>query len=435
MKIRSRHNAAGHALVVTLVMCLCIGIALAAYLNLIQSQTSFAVRGQTWNSCMALCEAGIEEAMAHINNPVNTNFVLTWDGWTRDGTNFTKNRTIGADKFTVVISTNALVPPVITCTGYVVAPVTVNGNSGFLAAAGPDPTVRYIARAVRVTTKRDPQFNKALVAKTGIDFNGNNIVVDSYNSSVGPYVALLARDKGDVAINNDVVNAGNIGNANIKGKLSVGPKATVKIGPNGVVGSVGWHALLKKGIEPGWLRKDMNVALPDVQAPWSGGAFMPPEDKGNGWDYHLNSGNYEVAGDFNLAAGQRMKVVGECSLWVKGDLALAGYIQIVGGGLLRIYVSDSMTLTATWDKAVDPTDLYLFGLPTSKTVNITTGARFPAVLYAPQATVKLTGGANFFGAMVANDITMGGNSQFHFDEALANTKNFRGYVINGWQEL
>jgi hypothetical protein len=434
VKIRPIHTAAGHALVVTLVVCLCIGIALAAYLNLIKSQTSFAARGQTWNACMALCEAGIEEAMSHLNNPLNTNLVLASDGWTRDGTNFIKTRTIGDDKFTAVIATNALVPPVITCTGYVVAPVTVATSGGFIAAVGPQPGVRYIARVVRATTKREPQFSKALVAKSGIDFNGNNIMVDSYNSNVGPYNPLFAGDKGDVAINNDVVNAGNIGNANIKGKLSVGPKATVKIGPNGVVGSVGWHALGKKGIEAGWLRKDMNVALPDIQAPWSGGAFPPPPDKGNGWDYHLKDGNFETT-DFTLAASERMKVVGECSLWVRGNLTLSGYIQIVGSSVLKIYVNKKVTLNANWDKAVDPTDLYIFGLPSCTSVDVSTGARFPAVLYTPQASLKMTGGANFFGAMVVNDITMNGSSQFHYDEALGATKNFRGFVITGWQEL
>jgi hypothetical protein len=289
---------------------------------------------------------------------------------------------------------------------------------------------------VRATTRRDPQFSKALTVKEALDFKGNNVLVDSYNSKVGPYNVLLAGDKGDVGINNDIANAGNLGNADIKGHLSVGPHATVQIGPNGTVGSVAWHLAGKSGIESGWLRKDMNVQLPDIQAPWSGGAFTAlPSDKGNSWDYVLQDGIYEIGGDFTLGAAERMFVKGEASLWVKGNLTFSGFVKMQPDAYLRIYVSKNMTLNATWDKAVDPLDLLLFGLPTCKVIDITTGARFPAVLYAPQADVTMSGQANFFGSMVANRVSMSGNSAFHYDEALMTLKAYRGFVITSWQEL
>ena len=436
MKIRPSKSTTGHALVVTLVIAVCIGISLAAYLSLIRSQTSFAARGQTWNTCMAICEAGVDEALAHLNNPANTNLVLASDGWSWNGTGFTKQRNIDDDYFVAVIVTNVAPGPVITCTGFVVAPVNVTSSGGFLAAAAPQPKppVQYIARVIRATTRREPQFPKALVAKMSLDFNGNNILVDSYNSKIGPYNPLIPGDKGDVALNNDINNAGNIGNANIKGHLSVGPNATVKIGPNGSVGSVGWHLLGKKGIEPGWLRKDMNVLFPDVEQPWKGGAFPPPSDLGNGWDYVLQDGNFEV-NNFTLASGQRMYVKGQATLWVKGNLNISGYVRMLPDAFLRIYVSKGVVLSATWEKAIDPVDLIVYGLPSCKNIEVTTGARFPGVIYAPQAEVKLSGGANFFGSMVANTVVMSGNSAFHYDEALANMNSFRGFIVTGWQEL
>ena len=75
------------------------------------------------------------------------------------------------------------------------------------AAFTPDLTIRYITRAVRVNLMRDPLYVKALAVKEGIELNGNNITTDSYDSSVGPYNALTAGDKGDVATNSDVENA------------------------------------------------------------------------------------------------------------------------------------------------------------------------------------------------------------------------------------
>src|SRR5207247_6458722 len=113
----------------------------------------------------------------------------------------------------------------------------------FAAQAGGGGTItNYLSRTVQITTRQDPIFNKALVCKQNVNFNGNNCATDSYNSSVAPYLAATAGDKGDIATNSDLVNALSSGNANIKGHLGTGPNATVKIGPNGVVRSVTWSS-------------------------------------------------------------------------------------------------------------------------------------------------------------------------------------------------
>jgi hypothetical protein len=67
----------------------------------------------------------------------------------------------------------------------------------------------------------------------------------------------------------------NTGNADIFGHVSTGPGGSISIGPNGAVGSTNWVLSGNNGVESGWSKDDMNVAFPDVEPPWNGGAFTP----------------------------------------------------------------------------------------------------------------------------------------------------------------
>src|SRR5947207_6220794 len=132
----SRKSRAGHILMATLVIAAVLGVAVMAYLNVIHTQNNLTVRSQVWNSCMPLVEAGIEEALAHMNSSGQTNWGKV-NGWTWDGTQkaFVKPRWFGNAYFTCAITTNSGPNPVITSTGNIPAPATVNtGKNPFLAA-------------------------------------------------------------------------------------------------------------------------------------------------------------------------------------------------------------------------------------------------------------------------------------------------------------
>src|SRR5437867_8435418 len=57
----------GSILVVTLLTCFIIGLVLGSYLRLIQAQSLSVARAQIWNAGVAIAEAGVEEALAHLN--------------------------------------------------------------------------------------------------------------------------------------------------------------------------------------------------------------------------------------------------------------------------------------------------------------------------------------------------------------------------------
>src|SRR5690606_17010453 len=85
MKTGNRQDE-GSVLTVILVVIVLIGITLGSYLGLVANQDLCVQRSLAWNSGIAVAEAGIEEALAHLNRN-GTNRV--GDGWAlaADGTN------------------------------------------------------------------------------------------------------------------------------------------------------------------------------------------------------------------------------------------------------------------------------------------------------------------------------------------------------------
>ena len=75
----------GNTLLVTVVVTGVIGFVLVAYLTLVQYQNTANMRSQGWNAAMPVVEAGIEEALAHLNSRGLTNGNLACDGWSHSG--------------------------------------------------------------------------------------------------------------------------------------------------------------------------------------------------------------------------------------------------------------------------------------------------------------------------------------------------------------
>jgi hypothetical protein len=248
-------------LVYTIATVTIISLALLAYLTLIREDNHSTQRSQCWNECVAVMEAGIEDALTHLNSSGVTNLAV--DGWTASGGQYSLQRVVASNYYIVSISTS--VPPVITATGFVQIPLFFD---------------KYVARAVECDTRRQGIFSKAILAKESIDLRGNNVNTDSFISSDpaystnGRYDPNKKRAHGDVATNSGVDNMLNVGNADIAGHISTGPGGDATIGANGTVGDLSWVSG-HSGIETGFSADDMNVSFPDVKAPFSGGAYTP----------------------------------------------------------------------------------------------------------------------------------------------------------------
>lgn len=446
-----RSRPAGGVLLVTLFLMGAIGIVLLGALNLIQGQNQAVARSQAWNACIPALEAGVEEALAHLNDQAEGG--LAANGWIQDGPVRFLQRGTGPDTFFRVslVLTNPAAP-VILSTGYVrLAPLVARADAPLLAAVQGTPQGdQYILRAVRVLVQQQMLFMKAMVARDRIELNGNNISVDSYDSSnplfstpQGTYDPAKARDRGDVSTMSGLRNAIEVGNADIKGRVRVGPGGSVAIGPNGSVGSKAWVESGQSGIQPGWFSDDMNVDLAVITRPSDAGSLGQPGGgtvNGTAYGHVLGTGKY-VMSSVNLGNGQKMCVGGHAVLIVDGPVLISGGLDILPGASLKLYVGGpSLDIGGSGvNNTQRSTNCVIYGLPTLTSVTLPNNGNFNGALYAPEAEMRMNGGGNagvnWCGACVTRTVTATGHQKFHYDEALRNFGPPARLVVTSWVEL
>ncbi len=448
MKTGFRSRTNGSTLLTIMILTGLMGIGLASYLMLVRYQNVSVMRSQAWNTCIPIIEAGIEEAMTHINRSGITN--LATAGWELTDGVYKKMRWLDDSCYVVTISQSD--PPVIVSDGYVPVPLSGCAAMGFLAFATaelPNET-QYTHRRIRVTTCKDGMWTAAMVAKGSIDLLGNNVASDSFDSSDerystgGRYDVTKRRDHGDVATNSTITNSLNVGNADIWGHASTGPGGSVAIGPGGSVGDLTWHAQFKKGIQPGWTRNDMCVYFRDVLRPYNGG-YTPQSGTVGATNvtYKLTGGNY-VLEDLNLQGSKILYVTAPSKLRVTHSINIGGNAQIVidSGASLELYMegaSASIGGNGVANLTGQAINFLYFGLPTNTSLSFSGNGTFIGAVYAPNAEFTLGGGGSgdldFVGASVSNTVKMNGHFKFHYDEALGKSGWARGYVVDSWNEI
>ena len=459
--LTSRRRVRGLTYATVIVAMITIGTLLAAYLKLVAVQNQLVTRSQTWNRSVPILESGIEEAIAHMNkngSPDSAGVVnltaMANDGWNNHGSlngPWYKLGWMGGDYYRVSISawdgTTAQCPS-ISSTGWVkqLPAFALRGSRGPLLAQS--EFTGYSRRMVNCTTTNNPIFSKGLVARNGINMNGNNVTVDSYDSSNpafstnGRWDEDKRRDRGDVASNDTLTNIINVGNANIWGRVATGPGGTVAIGSNGKVGNAA-HQDSGRGIQPGYFTDDMNVEFPDVVLPAGSAGWLPPT---GGPHYNLASGDYRL--DSELSGRIVVTANANVRLLLKAGIKFTGLdsLTIGSNANLKIYLdcpSASITGQGILGQGISngsgtPNQCQIYGTSLLTDLDIGGNGEATCVVYAPYANVKLHGGGtsnqDFSGALIAKTFTFTGNYMIHYDEALGRTGNWRGFTITSWNE-
>jgi hypothetical protein len=460
-----RARQSGSVLLISLITCAIIGTVLASYLVLIQSQAISVTRSQSWNAGIALTEAGIEEALSHMNrnapffDPADATNNLSANNWTRDGNVFrAPRRYLGSNYYDVTITLNGM-QPYINSTGVVwMASSYSSAPSTFFATVGQGTSAggAFQGRQVLVNTKFDPMFDAPMLAELTIELNGKNITTDSFDSADpnfsdnGQYPmnnASKQKDGGNVYSNHTIKDSLDVGNAKIKGRAKTGPNGTIGIGPQGSVGSKAWVEGGKTGIEPGYGADDMNVYLPPVSLPNATWIRLSPNSQtidGQTYRYAvLSSGNYWVPEpDGSIYIGTNVNA----NIIVTGDYKLSGssdQIRIAGqNASLKLYMQGG-TFALGGQGLVNETgnaaNFYYYGLPSNTKVSFGGNASFTGAIYAPNADFSLGGGGkdtyDFVGASVTKTVQMNGHFNFHYDENLRRVGPGRGFIPTNWKEL
>lgn len=442
---RNRANR-GSVLLVVMGTIVVIGIALAAVLGLATHEQRILARTSAWNSALPVAEAGIEEAMSHLQKVKDGPRAV--NGWVADGSSFKLGRTNSSDsRYVVGISgPSGTNPPNVLSVGEVWCP-----------SAG-----RHIKRTVLVTAVPRGRFYKGLMAKGKISINGlfSSDSFDSLRTGLninGQYDPTIRSDNGDVGTILSEPGAITLGGqVKLYGTVGTGPDGTVTVsGTQASIGTENWVDGANGGIQADHHTKDMNVSFPAVTAPTNSSSFSTPQSGtvggigippliigGTFYKYILDNGDYKLS-TLSLSSSDKVLVRGKARLVVDKDVSLTGtsYIQIDPNASLELYVKQGTVTvggSSVVNNAGNAANFSLFGLPGLTAVNMTGNGTFIGTIYAPQASLKMSGSGNdvldFIGAGIFNDISGIGNFKFHYDESLS-YRSIESFVITSWQEL
>ncbi len=414
---------AGSTLVATVIISALIGTVLCSYLALIANRNQVAMRALAWNTAMPVLEAGIEEALTHLNRDSNS---PTANYWTADQVNgkavYWKYRALPDGSYFYVTNFNVASPsPIIQSAGYVRSPLSDN---------------QYISRVVQVTATNPPSlFGRAIAANGTVRLAGGS-TVDGYNSTNGPYDFSTNRNaSGGIATNSKQDNAIDVGSAHVYGKAVTGAGGSVSYA-GGSVGDLNQTF----GIEDGWTGDDMNVSF-QTNSPPAGTPFKPQTTQvgiSNITYLTASSSTYIYQTDSFVSNDKTrpMIVTGNCTLWVTGNFAVlgSGYVYIAPGASLNLYVAGMASISGggVVNGTGSPANFSYFGLSSNTVLNYNGSADFVGTINAPQANFTIGGSVSVYGAIICNTFNSGGGASVHYDQALNGGGKF---MVNSWREL
>jgi hypothetical protein len=372
---------------------------------------------------MNLAEAGLEEAMLAMNNE-------DWSSWSQIVSNhyystatdiWLANGRVGNIKvYTSILDEDA---PIIFAEG------EVQSNNG------------TVKKQIRVDLSKKGIFANGLTAKNSVVFNGNKIDIDSYNSNDGAYDPNNVMDNGSVASNAISIGAVTTGNADIWGYVATG----------GGFPDVGAQGSIKGEDTPNGVKVDLDRIALDFYAnflnisaptPQNGPITTLPSSGTIGSASAITPTYYEIP-SYSNQNNDTLIVDGPVVIIVTGSVTTKGEIQVTSNGSVEFYVAGDIDISGNGmvNTTDVPANMLIFGTNSvlgGQSIKIAGNGALEAAIYAPNANFELKGsgsGGVFMGAAVANNITMTGNFDFHYDEALDEFALDTGYKINRWREL
>ncbi len=395
----------------------------STYLALSFNEFKLANRNANLQSSINLAEAGIEEAMLSIRKD-------DWSDWTTVTTDHYyrvfPHIGLGSGKqglIKVYVSVLDSSAPIIFAEGRVLSDY---GN---------------IKKQIRLDLTQKGLFANGLTAKEQVTFNGNKIDIDSYNSDNGDYNYSTNRnDKGTVGSLALAFGSVNVGNADIWGYVAtgggqpdVGNQGSIR-GNNSPSGSyIDWDRVAL----------DFYADFADISAPNPPSPNTTLPSSGNIGTPSALSPTYYKVSSYSSQSQDTLIIDGPVVIIIDGSMTTKGTIEITSTGSVEFYVAGDVDIGGNGmvNTSNIPSKTMIFGTastPGSQSIKLAGNGALRAGVYAPNADLNLLGsgsGGEFMGAAVANNITMTGNFDFHYDEALDSYSLDKGYKINRWREL
>lgn len=462
----------GSVLMVALIIAGVIAISLTSFMQLASNAAKLSNRSFYMDGAQNLADLGLEHSLWSMNNGVWTTgntYQVTLPSTSESttissGGNFVFSGNVKGQVKIYADLTDASKPHVV-----VKASVTLNDGS-------------VIEKLAEAYIKSASWADDGVVAPH-VDVS-NNVTMNSWNSDPDgnastpaiPYSSAVAGANITVAATD--VTAGALDNGGkIYGNVAAGSSASgggIVIGIKGIVGNATYLAdyTHNKGtIQDGHSTYDFTASFPDVSAPAApggseytiatGNITLPrtspldtPASDGN-YYYYVSSISLAGSDQLHIAGGNVVLRIGNSTM-SGSALSLTGTasIAIDTGATLKVYTSGDVKIAGngitsggnTTTTANQPINFQLYGTRSGSDVS-TLGYQsldvhgngvLSGVVYAPNANVSAIGsgsGGDIMGAIIGNSVTIGGNSQFHYDESLASTLSSGIWKLRKWRDL
>jgi Flp pilus assembly protein TadG len=215
-------------------------------------------------------------------------------------------------------------------------------------------------------------------------------VIDSYQSSSGPYSLATASSHGDVTSNGDISLSGG---ATVNGDATPGPGCTTS---GGIVSG--------------------------SRSPESTPITCPPVSVGSAATTNDNANvAAQMSGsDFKMSGGDAATM--PAGTYCFDNFTMSGSSVLTISGPVTIYVTGAMSLSGSVATAGDlPANIKVRVASTAK-VTLSGSSALYADIYAPQAPVHISGSAGIYGSAVGASLDITGGGGVHFDESLASSQ-------------
>ena len=289
-----------------------------------------------------------------------------------------------------------------------------------------------------VAVVRYPQIAGGFIAgafgKSGVTLTGV-AQTDSYNSALGTTYAQQVAAAGSKATYDATVGAGGnvasnssingVGNIVVHGNATPGPGSSVSLtGGATVTGST--SAASSVYATPSYV----------YQVPISGVTQM--SYSGNN-DITITAGTYHFSSDIKQTGGTMTFASGVTNLYLDAGFKQSGQgiIVLAAGATVNVFQAQGGSFDLAGQGLTNSSQIAKnFNVVSASTgsVNITGQGNIYATVYAPDASAKVSGNGEFFGAVIANTVTLNGLGEFHYDTA-ATSPGIRSSVtiVASWE--
>lgn len=274
------------------------------------------------------------------------------------------------------------------------------------------------SKTVKVLVFPKVIFNNAIFGNNSVSLSGIALV-DSYNSSLGPYSSLTSGSNGDIGSNNTLTM---VGSTSVKGDALIAPDGSVSGVDSRITGEL-FYAAEPTELDP--------VTLPS----YFSSVPISPDLKLTKDTTSVPTGNYHYQ-DISLSSSAVLVIGNNTNIYISTGLSIVGSAKIITGSNIKLYINGTGNFAGQGitNTTGDPSNLQIYGLGSGTTLSYSGGSDFYGTIYAPDANISISGGSSIFGAIVGNNVTLSGTGTFHFDENLLQSGPSQGFTIVYWQE-